>query len=143
MVHGQLDIVRAEQARRSGGGDAGLVGTLTQILADDAAPGARDVLNARSVPIYSPEEGGYGNRSHDTLVDDAAVSRVPDLDDEELGELLTRLQEKEAHISSPRRTVLDHLDRLQGELIARYRDGGVNVDDVVASAVSRAEEPRA
>ncbi len=132
VVHGQLDIVRAEQARRSAGGDADLVGALTAILADDPAPRSRE---ARSAPIYAPEDGGYGQRSHDTLVDDSAMGRVPDLDDEELAALLTRLQEKEAHISALRRAVLQHLDALQEELIRRYRDGRVDVDEVVASAV--------
>ncbi len=139
VLHGQLDIVRAEQARRSGGGEEGLVGTLSDILADEPAPGSRA---ARTAPLYAPEDEGYGQRSHDTLVDDAAVGRVPDLSDDELNELLERLQEKEAHISSLRRTVLQNLDALQDELIARYRDGAVNVDDVVASAVGRGEEPR-
>ena len=138
VVHGQLDIVRAEQARRSGGGEEGLVGTLSEILADDPAPRSRE---ARSAPLFAPDEGGYGQRSHDTLVDDSALGRVPDLDDEELAALLQRLQEKEAHISTLRRTVLHHLDALQEEMIARYRDGDVNVDQVVASAV-KADEQR-
>ena len=133
VVHGQLDIVRAEQARRSGGDTDDLVGALTRILSDDPAPRSRE---ARSSPVYAPEEGGYGQRSHDTLVDDAALGRVPDLDDEELAALLTRLQEKEAHISSLRRTVLSHLDALQEELIRRYRDGSVDVDEVVASGMA-------
>jgi hypothetical protein len=137
VVHGQLDIVRAEQARRGGDGSEDLVDTLTKILADDPAPRSRE---ARSAPLYAPEEGGYGQRSHDTLVDDAALGQVPDLDDDKLTALLTRLREKEEHISSLRRTVLSHLDALQDELIARYRDGSVDVDDVVASAVSAGQD---
>lgn len=139
VVHGQLDIVRAEQARRSGGGEEGLVGTLSEILADDPAPRSRE---ARSAPLFAPDEGGYGQRSHDTLVDDSALGQVPDLSDEDLTALLQRLQEKEAHISTLRRTVLQHLDALQDEMIARYRDGNVDVDQVVASAVSKADEQR-
>lgn len=139
VLHGQLDIVRAEQRRRTG--DSGdLVGTLSEILADDPAPRSRE---ARSSPLYAPDEGTYGQRSHDTLVDDAALGRVPDLDDGELEELLARLQEKEAHISSLRKVVLSHLDALSDELIQRYRDGNVDVDEVVAAAVNSApDEPR-
>lgn len=137
VIHGQLDIVRAEQVRRSGDGDSGLVATLSEILADDPAPRSRE---ARSAPMYAPTDSGYGQRSHDTLVDDPAVSRVPDLDDDELVALFERLREKEAHISSLRRKVLQHLDALQEELIVRYRDGSVNVDEVVASAVSSATD---
>lgn len=140
VLHGQLDIVRAEQRRRSGGSDSGLVGALTEILADDPAPGSRE---ARTAPVYAPEEGGYGQRAHDTIVDDADVSRVPDLDDSELVTLQQRLAEKEAHISSLRRTVLQHLDALQDELVRRYREGSVDVDEVVASAVTaNPDDPR-
>jgi hypothetical protein len=140
VIHGQLDIVRAEQARRSGDDSQGLVGTLTDILADEPAPRSRE---ARSAPLYAPTEGGYGQRSHDTLIDDPALGQVPDLDDDELVALFERLSEKEAHISSLRRTVLDHLDALQDELIGRYRDGSVNVDEVVASAVPGATDESA
>lgn len=136
VLHGQLDIVRAEQRRRSGDDDTGLVGALSEILADDPAPRSRE---ARSAPMYAPEDGGYGQRAHDTLVDDAQLGQVPDLSDEELVALSDKLQEKEAHISSLRRTVLEHLDGLQDELIKRYRDGNVDVDEVVASSVSKME----
>ena len=133
VVHGQLDIVRAEQRRRGGGDQEGLVGNLTDILADEPAPRSR---GARSAPMYLPDENSYGNRSHDTPLDDAALGRVPELSDEELATLLERLQAKEAHVSSLRRIVMDHLDALQDELISRYRDGNVNVDEIVASAVA-------
>lgn len=138
VVHGQLDIVRGEQRRRSGGEDAGLVSTLNEILADDPAPRSRE---ARTAPLYAPDDNAYGQRSHDTMIDDASLGRVPDLDDEALTALLERLAEKEAHVSSLRRTVLQHLDALQDELIRRYRDGTVNVDEVVASAVASPDEP--
>ena len=138
VVHGQLDIVRAEQRRRGGGeGDAGLVGTLSEILADEPTTRTRQ---ARSAPLYAPGDHNYGQRSHDTPIDDAALGRVPELNDDELTALLERLQAKEAHISGLRRTVLNHLDALQDEVIRRYRDGNVNVDEVVASAVASASD---
>lgn len=139
VVHGQLDIVAAEQRRRGGAPDEGLVSTLSDVLSDEAPARTREL---RSAPVYVPEEGHYGQRSHDTLIDDAALGRVPELDDDELAALLTRLQEKEANVSGLRRTVLAHLDALQDQLIVRYRDGSVDVDDVVASSVSKTEDPQ-
>lgn len=134
LVQGQLDIVRAESRRRTGGGgDEGLVGALTEILADAPTP-RPDVLGVRSAPVFSPDEATYGAREHDTSLEDAAVGRVPDLDDDELEALEQRLVAKENHISSLRRAVLSHLDALSDELIRRYRDGGADVDEIMAGA---------
>jgi hypothetical protein len=134
VAQGQADIARAEQRRRQGegGDDDSLVAALTEILADAPAPGSRE---ARSMSVYSGEDGLYGARAHDTLVDDGTLSRVPELSDDELAELLERLVAKETQISALRRTVLDHLDALSAELVDRYRDGSVDVDAIVAGAV--------
>lgn len=139
LIHGQLDIVHAEQRQRSGGDGGDLVETLTAILSDDPTPRSRD---ARTAPVYAADDQAYGQRAHDTLIDDPAMGRVPDLDDAELVSLFDRLREKEQHISTLRRTVLDNLDRLQDELIRRYRDGTVDVDEVVASAVTSPKDVR-
>ena len=134
LVQGQLDIVRAERRRRSGdGSEEGLVGALTEILADAPTPRA-DVLTARSTPVFSPDEATYGSREHDTSLEDSAVGRVPDLDDAELDALAERLVAKESHISALRRAVLSHLDALSDELVRRYRDGGADVDEIMAAA---------
>lgn len=134
LVQGQLDIVRAERRRReTGGGDEGLVGALTEILADAPTPRA-DVLTARSAPVFSPDDATYGAREHDTSLEDSSVGRVPDLTDAELDALEQRLLAKEAHVSQLRRAVLSHLDALSDELVRRYRDGGANVDEIMAAA---------
>ncbi len=138
VVHGQLDIVRAEQHRRAGGDDGGLVGSLSDILADEPAPHARQ---ARSSPLYTPDVADYGNRTWDVPVDDPALGRVPDLDDGELAAFADRLVASEREVSRLRRTVLDHLDALQAELIRRYRDGDVDVDEALAAAF-RVDAPR-
>jgi hypothetical protein len=132
LVQGQLDIVRAERRRRSGeGDDSSLVAALSEILADAPAPGSRE---ARSAPMFAPDEATYGAREHDTAVDDSMVGRVPDLSDDELDELEAQLVEHEAHVSRLRRTVLDNMDALSEELVRRYREG-VDVDSIVAAAV--------
>ena len=62
------------------------------------------------------------------------LGRLPDLSDDELVTAVERLREEERNISTLRRTVMDHLDRLQQELIARYRDGATSIDEVVTPA---------
>jgi hypothetical protein len=137
LLQGRLDIARAEiQRRASGGGD--LLSALPAILAD--APTQR--RDAHVAPVYAPS-GSDSRRSGDALLDDASLGRLPDLDDEELATLVGRLGEEERNVSRLRRTVLDHLDRLQAELIRRYQSGDVAVDEIVSAAVqsSASEEP--
>jgi len=136
VVQGQTDIARAEQARRSGGHEANLVDELSGILAEKA-DGERDPLKARTSPLFVPGDQAYASRLHDPHIDDPELSRIPDLDDEELAALRERLSGQEVQVSELRRSVLDHLDALQAELVRRYRDGAGDVDAVVASAVRR------
>lgn len=131
LLHGQLDIVRAELARRQGGGSEGLVDALSDILSDAAQQGPR---TARSAPLYVPD-GEHGRRRGDRVLDEMPLSRLPDLDDEEIADLVGRLAEEERAISAMRRTILDHVDRLQAELVGRYRSGDARVDEAVTSAV--------
>jgi hypothetical protein len=126
VQQGQLDIVRAEQARRAGQSED-LLDALPEILGDHDAP-ARSAAVTR---VYAPDEDG--RRRDDSPVSDGALSRLPDLDDEALEDLRGRLEEEERQTSQLRRTVLAALDALQGELVRRYRTGDVAVDDIVAS----------
>lgn len=139
LVQGRIDIVRAEIERRGRGDDEplDLVALLPKILADDPAPQARD---PRNVALFSPE-GPTGQRAHDAVLEDPIISHIPDLDDDELRGVLADLEASERDVSATRRTVLDHFDRLQGELIARYRDGAADVDEIVSSVAGEHRAP--
>ncbi|MGH3664891.1 MAG: aerial mycelium formation protein [Egibacteraceae bacterium] len=140
LLQGQLDIVQAEQRRRAGEEpEEGLVGSLSEILADDE-DARRPRTQIRPAPLFTPDEGGYGARAHDTLVEDPALGRLPDLDDDEVTALAERLAAREVEVSDLRRRVLAHLDALQAVLVRRYAEGGFDVDEVVASATSPESE---
>lgn len=129
LLQGRIDIARAEMSRRAGEEGAGsILDELPSILADE--PGERAV--ARDAPIHIPQIHG-GNRRGDRAIEDAALGRLPDLSDEELTSLLERLTDDERWISEIRRTVLRHLDALQAELVRRYRDGQLPVDELLGA----------
>lgn len=128
LLQARLDIARGELARRSGDGQLDLLQALPQILADRRSGRARP---PRAVPLFLPDDR-WGRRSYDALVNDASIARIPDLGDDELSGLVEQLVEEEGRVSGLRRTVLDHLDTLQGELARRYRAGDVGVDDIVS-----------
>ncbi|HUG84236.1 MAG TPA: hypothetical protein VMM13_06705, partial [Euzebya sp.] len=128
LLHGQLDIARAELARRGSGDIRSLVAHLGEILSEELPE--RDARSAANAEMYDPA-GEEGHRPGDHVLDGVVLADLPDLDDDELVTAVTRLTEEEHTISALRRTVLDHLDRLQRELIDRYREGAASVDEVV------------
>lgn len=127
VLHGQIDLVRAEHERRQSGAGSALLDDVTSILSDSPTPSR----HVGQVGFYDPtvEEGG---REEDQLIEGAALSRLPDLTEPELEDFLARLVEREREVSEQRRVVLAHLDHLQAELVSRYRDGSASIDDVVS-----------
>ena len=129
VLQGQLDVARSEAARRSGGEESGsLLAQLPKILADPPSDSPRDVR-----PITFRIPGVSGKRIGDLDAPGVALSQLPDLSDAELASLIGRLSEQEQQISQQRRIVLDHLDRLQVELVRRYRNGEIAIDELVTS----------
>lgn len=128
LLQGRIDITRAEHGRRRGTMSGGLVDALPSILADEST-GRRDQLHARRSPVYAPTEE-RGRRADDALADESGLGRLPDLDDDELDALLERLVAEERTVSTLRRQVLDHIDRLQDELVARLRSGALDMDQL-------------
>lgn len=131
LLQGQLDVVRAELARRSGEEAGSLVDQLPRILADRPAPGSRV---ARAAPVYDPGQPG-DRRREDSVLDEVSLADLPDLTDEELAAVADRLSKEERVVSELRRTVLSNLDGLQDELIGRYREDSSAVGEAVGSVV--------
>jgi hypothetical protein len=130
VLQAQLDIARTEAARRAGEvGDDALVSELPSILAD---PTPSEHRETRAVGFHVPEQSG--RRAGDLDAPEAALARLPDLADAEIADLIGRLTEHEQQVSQQRRVVLDHIDRLQAELVRRYREEGLSIDEVVAGA---------
>lgn len=126
LLQGKLDIVRSELAHRSDDPDVpqSLVADLPSILADAPSDQPRE---ARTVSFY-PLAGA----TEDDADEGPTLAAVPDLDTAALVELVGQLQEQEATVSAARRTLLDNLDRLQTELVGRYRDGDKELHDAVS-----------
>lgn len=127
LLQGRIDITRAELERRRSGDSAGggLIDTLPSILADRTSS-RRGQSQARPSPLYVPADE-HSRRADD---DQADLAQLPDLDDDALAELLARLTSDERALSDLRRRVLDHLDRLQDEIVTRLRDGRIDAADL-------------
>lgn len=132
IVQGRLDIVVAERDRRQKGEapvDASqLVEQLKDILSEHVrAPGL-----GRLPALMFPAELDSGLEARlEELLPLADVSTLPDLSDARLTEIADGLTEFERAVSLQRRTVLDVIDRLQEEIVRRYRSGEASVDSLL------------
>lgn len=124
MLHGRIDIVRAEQRRRAVGDRAPLVAQLPQILAGDERRPARGLgrLDTRA-----PTDPDRHRRYVEALVADVGLSDVTNADDGKLAEALAAYLAEEAAVSELRRRVQAVVDALSAEVARRYRDGEADI----------------
>ena len=131
IVQGRLDIVVAEQGHRDHGERADvseLVDELPSILSGNVhAPG----LGRLPTHIAPGEIDHELERRLEEILPASHLANLPDLSDEELRGAATGLTEFERSVSMQRRAVLDVLDRLQDEIVRRYRTGEATVDSLL------------
>jgi hypothetical protein len=127
MLHGRMDIVRAEQARRSNPEGGNLVEHLSKILAD---PTRSTHGSGRHITV-EPSRVDEHRRKEEAIVADSEISDVASRTDAELEQALAALQETEHEVSEVRRDVQHVMDALTSEIQRRYREGLASVDDLL------------
>jgi chromosome segregation ATPase len=127
MLQGRMDILRAELARRSSGGDK-IVEHLSGVLADS---GRSDHGLGRFLRV-EPSRVDEHRRLVEQIIADVGVSDIEGHTDEEVRESLGRLEEFEHGVSEDRRAVQTVMDALTAEVAARYKSGAASVDDLLA-----------
>jgi hypothetical protein len=120
ILHGRIDILRAERVAR-----------IKAKVADGAlaVPGDDVPIDALERPIFE----GTGD-----LPEEAPIEPMPDLDalaDDELREMIERLEHEEDDVSLERRVIHGRIDILRAER-TRRRHGGVWDPDSLAEALS-------
>jgi hypothetical protein len=127
MLQGRMDILRAELARRAGGGDK-IVEHLSAVLADT---GRSDHGLGRFLRV-EPSRVDEHRRLVEQIIADVGVSDVEGRSDDDLRGALGRLEDFEHGISEDRRAVQAVMDKLTAEVAARYKSGSATVDDLLA-----------
>lgn len=119
LLQGRLDLLAFEVRRRAGEEQRTLLEALPEILASWASgdPG----LPKRRVPVEIPDLPIQGRRAVDRALADGFLADLPDMGDEDLVSVQQRLAEVEVEISRQRRAVFEASDRIQAELVRRYR----------------------
>ncbi len=132
LVQGQLDIITAEATRRRAGNAptdvSGLVERLPEILADRVrSPG-----NGRLVTLMAP---AVTDREHleriETIAGTVRLADLATLDDAGLEANKDALDTIEREVSIERRALHGVMDRLQKELIRRYKAGELTVESLL------------
>jgi hypothetical protein len=137
LLHARIDIVRAEQQRRSTGGQS-IVDQLATILADNALRPARGSGRHQAL---EPSRAGEHRRQAEALVGNSDLTDVGTLSDEKLAETLRDYAGEESSVSSRRREVQAVVDLFNSEIAARYRDRTASVDDLLAAERARDDDP--
>lgn len=120
MVQGRLDIVNAELDRRASGAASDdlseLVERLPQILADKGRAPGPGRLPTNLLP---PDDEGL-TAELDEISGPSALGSLPDLPDDALRHVASRLEDLERRVSRQRRAMFDVIDAVQAELASRF-----------------------
>lgn len=130
MLHARIDIVRAEQRRRTEGGNASVVEQLVNILSDNAVGPA---TGSGRYQTTEPSRAEAHRRHVEALVSDVDLSDVMSLSPEKLDLALRAYTAEEDSVSQRRREVQVVVDQLNAEIARRYREGAASVDDLLAA----------
>ncbi|HVV13947.1 aerial mycelium formation protein [Amycolatopsis sp.] len=133
LLHARIDIVRAEQQRRSTGGES-IVDRLATILSDNALRPAR---GSGRHQILEPSRAGEHRRQAEALVGNSDLTDVGALSDDKLVETVHDYAEEESSVSARRREVQAVVDLFNSEIAARYAKGTASVDDLLAAERAR------
>jgi hypothetical protein len=138
MLHGRIDILRAELARRGGaeeppspdgvaGADAPVVDRLSEILADGPS---RVRSSARHVTLGTPLTEPVRLLAEEML-SEVELSDLDARTDPELHAAMGRLARHEQQVSRRRHALQRTVDGCSAEITRRYRSGEAHVEDLL------------
>ncbi|WP_336922470.1 RsiG family protein [Aquipuribacter sp. SD81] len=136
LLHGRLDLLRAEQRARQEGASLAersteeLVARLARTLADP--PGQSHGLGRHG--LAEPSRVGEHRRAAEAAVADPSISDPGSLDDAGLAAAVERLQALADAVGRQRTAVQHAADALKDEIGRRYRDGLMTVEDALPTS---------
>ncbi len=131
LLHGRVDIIKAEIQRRSGHGGE-LIAALPKILSDP--PRTKSLGQSRYQPMEGSPNSGGSARDLEFRVRDSGGADITVMSDDDLTDCLESLHVHERSVSEERARVHRDIDALSGELTRRYREGSARVEDLLDAA---------
>ncbi|HEV3473255.1 MAG TPA: hypothetical protein VG408_08645 [Actinomycetota bacterium] len=122
LCQARVDILTAELSRREGKGEGDLLQRLPEILAteghDQGGP-----LPERAPDLSIPRAADIPRRRVEEIVGERTLARLPQIPDEEIRGIIESLREHEAEVSARRKALQGVLDRIQQEMMRRFKSG--------------------
>ena len=132
LVQGRLDVVQAEQERRTDGGAGDdledLIARLPKLLAGSTRSEGTGRLPS-SIGTGTVDDGLQDEL--DAIITDSHLGEPGTLSDEKLETTREELVEFERKVSGLRRALFDRIDALEAELTRRYKSGEASVDSLL------------
>ena len=119
LLHGRMDLLNFELRRRRGEEERSLLEALPEILAAGMVFGPEPSL--RHIETMPPLPSTTGRRLIDRIMDDGVLTRLPEMDNEEVVDAIERLSEVESELSAQRKQLHSVIDSIQEEIVNRYR----------------------
>lgn len=122
LLHGRMDLLAFELRRRRGEETRSLIEALPEIIASGLGS-ASSMGESRhlSVELHLPEV--MGRRDLDHILEDDGLTRIASMEEDEIVDFQLGLAEAEKIVSEQRRKLHVVIDRLQAEIIDRYKRG--------------------
>ena len=131
LLHGRIDIIKAEINRRSGSGED-LIANLSTILADSPSRGQK--FQGRYLGIEDSDLSHPVAQDAHRALGGLSTTNLAAVSDEELRSALAGLTAHERSVSDARQLLHKKIDGMGSELTRRYREGSAQVDDLLAAA---------
>jgi len=122
LCQARIDILAAELARREGKTEGDLVARLPQILASESS-GREGPLPDRAPDLSIPRTADIPRRRVEEIAGERILARLSQIPDEEITQIIGSLRDHEREISSRRKALQEVLDRIQAELMRRFKSG--------------------
>ncbi|HLU30210.1 MAG TPA: hypothetical protein VK088_00505 [Acidimicrobiia bacterium] len=123
LLHGRMDLLAFEMRRRRGEETRTLIEALPEILAGGTVGEGRQTGDLRHLSVDLDLPAVTGRRDIDQVLEGDALARVTSMDESELADVQLGLTEAERTVSEQRRALHEVIDRLQAEIIDRYKRG--------------------
>lgn len=133
MVQGRLDLVLAEHEARTSGQRADLAELVERLKRGEIiADGTRSPGLGRLAATLEPADtDGWIAAELDQILDANRLGALPDLSEADLAAAVEGLSGLERRVSDQRGRLLDLANRLQEEIVRRYKTGEASVDTLL------------